>query len=127
MEKYYIPQNVGIQNSGEFFVTWNGENYRIYPTCPNRTITKNYDYTEINPFGYTVDTGSDLIALNKDLITGYSCASDVNTITQVYDSQSIFDVPNYTPYEPLYFLGFFALTIFLFLTAVKMVFGRKLL
>jgi len=125
MENYFIPQNIGIQNMGEFFITWSGENYRIFDGCPDRSTTKIYKYHEISPWGFVVDKGEISIPQTADLSVGPNCSVSDNNIQTIFESDSIFDAPNFSPYEPIYFLGFLALAIFLFASAFKLVFGGK--
>lgn len=128
MEQYYVPLSITLLDDTEFAIKWNGQNYRVFTTCPIRPESgeTNEPYIEISPWGYTVDSGNYPIQPNETLLVGEGCEANDFNVGQVVLSRHIWDAPNMTPYEPIYFGMLFVLTIWMFKSAFNIMLGRGL-
>jgi len=118
---------LSLTNNDEFAIQWFGNGYRFFDHCITRPESGSSTefFTEISPWGYIRDNG--FVSINPDtrLLIGDGCGEVGNYNIQIVEvSRSIFDAPNMTPFEPFYFLGFYALSIFIFIFALKLLFGR---
>jgi len=124
MEHYYVPAQFTLADNESFSVLWVGDNFRVFSDCPDRSTGNTVDYIEVSPWGFTVDVGTTNIGSTDKLLVGALCDPSEFDISTVAISRSLLDTPNLTPYEPIYFLGFLALSIFIFSFALKLLFGR---
>lgn len=124
MERYYVPADFSITDDSLFSVRWVGSDYYVFDGCPNRTSPDSLDFIKVSPWGFTLDVGTSTIPIDSKLLVGEECTEDTNNIATVALSRSILDAPNFSPYEPFYFLGFFTLSFFLILFSLKTLFGR---
>lgn len=123
-EQYFVPAQFTITDDFSFSALWLGSNYRVFNGCVDRVNGSTLDFIEVSPWGFTVDSGSTFVPADTRLITGSACDSNFLNINEASISRSIFDSPNFAPYEPFYFLGFLVFSIFLLISAVKLIFGR---
>lgn len=125
MENYYIPTDVLLTDNNSFSILWNGDSYRIFDGCLNSSsVGSNFPYTEVSGWGFKKSIGNYTVTNNDSFVIGTSCNTSTNTISQGIYTNSLFNAPNMTPYEPIYFLGFLALSVFIFSFALKLLFGK---
>lgn len=124
-ELYYLPLSVYPEMSNNFGLQWIGNNYRIFSICPTST-PETVPFTEINSWGHIVGVGDSSISLDTpNLILGVDCTSPTTNLPSAKISRSLFDAPNMTPFEPIYFILFFCLAVALILSAFRLIFGRN--
>jgi len=123
-EQYYVPADFSLTDDTLFSVSWLGNNYRVFDGCPDRSTNIELDYKEISPWGYSVGFGSSLVDSSSQLVVGSGCDESEFNITTASVSRSIFDAPNFAPYEPIYFLGFLVFSIFIVTSAFKLILGK---
>lgn len=124
MERYYVPAGFPLTDDTLFAVSWVDGEYIVFNGCPNREQNIDLDYIKVTKEGYTVDVGTTNVDLDSKLLVGEGCASSEYNISTVSASRSLLDVPFFSAFEPIYFLGFLVFSIFLFVSAVKLFFGR---
>jgi len=127
MEQYYLPLSVtqpaDITKIG---VEWRGDNYRIFNNCPNEFVGDTLPYVELDRYGYIRDTGSTEISSSTCHIVGVGCSVSDNQVSTAQATNSLLDIPVYTPFSPIYFVIFLCLTVSVFVSAFRFVFGRRL-
>lgn len=128
MEYYYIPLSISLADETEFSIIWFGNSYRVFDHCVIRPVTGNQSefMIEVSPWGFVRDSGNVDIANDTRLLVGEGCTPNEYDIQVVTASRNLFNAPNMTPFEPIYFLGFFALGVFIFTSAIKTIFGGRL-
>jgi len=124
MERYYVPAQFTLSDNESFAVLWVGSNYRVFSDCVDRSTGNTVNYIEVSPWGFTVDVGTTNLSSNSKLLVGNNCDPSEYDISTVAISRSLLDTPELTPYEPIYFLGFLALGIFIFSFCLRLLFGR---
>ncbi len=124
MERYYVPAQFTLTNDSLFSVRWVDNNYYVFNGCPDRTNPVSLDFIKVSPWGYTLDIGNTNIPIDSQLLVGENCDSSQYDIFTVSASRSLLDVPELFPFEPFYFLGFLALSIWIILFSFKLIFGK---
>lgn len=125
MESYYVPAEVQPLVDDQFGIVWSGDNYRIIADCPDYTGNSNpVSYTEVNSWGYVVDSKTLDIGSNSGFYVGEGCTPNVNDLGTATLSRSLFDSPNWTPFFPFYFALAFLFAIWIFKFAIKLLLGR---
>jgi hypothetical protein len=123
-EQYYLPADFQLTDDTLFSVSWINDSYRVFDGCVNRNEGSNLDYIEISPWGYTRDIGTTFISSGTKLLESIDCPISSSRIGIVSTSRSIFNAPNFSPYEPIYFFGFLAISIYIFILAFKTIVGK---
>lgn len=123
-EKYFVPPAFQLTDSGLVSVFWDGDNYFVFDGCVDRSNGSTLDFIKVSPWGYTLDVGSTFLSSGTKLSETDSCPDSDSRISIISPSNSLMDTPNFSPYEPFYFLGFLALSVYIFILAFKMLFGR---
>lgn len=122
MENYYHSLSASQpENINQFTIQRIGDNYRVFLTCPN--IGGTLPYVEYNRDGYTTDVGTTSFDANSRVYLGIGCSSTAGTISTVSLSNSLFDVPTFAPFAPLYFLLIFVFCIALVKFAYRFIYG----
>lgn len=124
MEKYYVPLNIYSEMGNDFAVQWNGFNYRVFSVCPSE-VPESVEFTEIHPWGHIVGIGESVISTSTpNLLIGDDCEYEDNLLPVVQSSRSIFDAPNFSPFEPFYFVLCLIFVVCVFLFSLRLLFGK---
>jgi len=124
MEHYYVPSQFTLTSDSLFSVLWMDDNYLVFNGCPDRVDPIALDYVKVSPWGFTTDIGTSSIGIDTKLLVGEGCDTSEYNIATVSSSRTLLDAPNFSPYEPIYFLGFLCFSIWFILFAFKFLLGK---
>lgn len=123
--------------SGRFFVTWNGLNYRLHPTTSACLATRPtsgnqaHIFVEIDQWGHIRTTGTTnitattVVHLTEVCNTSLSRGNQYNLYSYGAVTTNLFDAPAFSPYQPFYIGLALCFAIFLFTFSMRLFWGGK--
>lgn len=122
MQELFLPPSITLTDLDKFSIFWTGDEYNVIDGCVD--VSKPYDYKTVNSWGFVTNVGVTSISPNFPLSIGAGCSETPYTVAVMNVSSSIFNAPNFSPYEPLYFALVVIFGIWLFKFCLNLLFGK---
>jgi len=122
MQELFLPPSIQLTDDSKFSIFWTGNEYNVIDGCVD--ISKPYDYKTINSWGFVTNVGVTSIGSDFPLAIGVGCSETPYTVDVMNISRSLFNAPNFSPYEPFYFALVVIFGIWLFKFCLNLLFGK---